>query len=114
MRLLRFRIRTLMVAVAIMGVALAVAPRVFTFALCWRRSYRLAEIYRDSAMELRKSAIVWTEIEGCIPVRGVRITVFRRDQMLRTAAHYDRLALKYDRAAHYPWLPVPPDPPEPE
>jgi hypothetical protein len=28
--------------------------------------------------------------------------------------YYERLAAKYRRVARYPWLPVPPDPPEPE
>ncbi len=32
----------------------------------------------------------------------------------RTAAHFARLQMKYDRAAPYPWLPVAPDPPVPE
>jgi hypothetical protein len=27
---------------------------------------------------------------------------------------WDRIAEKYERAARYPWLPVPPDPPPPE
>ncbi len=30
------------------------------------------------------------------------------------AEFYSRLREKYDRAARYPWLPVAPDPPEPE
>lgn len=30
------------------------------------------------------------------------------------ADHRDRLARKYERAARQPWLPVAPDPPEPE
>jgi hypothetical protein len=31
-----------------------------------------------------------------------------------TAPQYRRLARIYQRAARYPWLPVPPDPPEPK
>ena len=30
------------------------------------------------------------------------------------AAHHAALRSKYERAARYPWLPVEPDPPEPE
>jgi hypothetical protein len=33
---------------------------------------------------------------------------------VRRIQHYRRLAEKYDFAARYPWLPVAPDPPEPE
>ena len=29
------------------------------------------------------------------------------------AAHHDALRRKYESAARHPWLPVPPDPPEP-
>jgi hypothetical protein len=32
----------------------------------------------------------------------------------RRADYYARSARKYERAARYPWLPVPPDPPAPE
>jgi hypothetical protein len=35
------------------------------------------------------------------------------DQMLDRADHHASLARKYERAAHRPWLPVDPDPPEP-
>src|SRR5829696_982457 len=30
----------------------------------------------------------------------------------RLEAYYGRLRAKYERAARYPWLPVPPDPPK--
>jgi hypothetical protein len=37
------------------------------------------------------------------------------DRHLRQrTAYYYRQRLKYERAARYPWLPVPPDPPKPE
>jgi hypothetical protein len=36
------------------------------------------------------------------------------DETSRKVAHQLRLVDKYDRAARRPWLPVPPDPPEPE
>jgi hypothetical protein len=35
-------------------------------------------------------------------------------RMLRITRHYEQLKFKYRHAARYPWLPVPPDPPEPE
>ena len=34
--------------------------------------------------------------------------------MMDRADHHASLARKYERAARYPWLPVEPDPPEPE
>jgi hypothetical protein len=36
------------------------------------------------------------------------------DLMMDRADHHASLARKYERAARYPWLPVEPDPPEPE
>jgi hypothetical protein len=36
------------------------------------------------------------------------------DRMMDRADHHASLARKYERAARYPWLPVEPDPPEPE
>jgi hypothetical protein len=36
------------------------------------------------------------------------------DRMIDRAHHHASLARKYERAARYPWLPVEPDPPEPE
>jgi hypothetical protein len=33
---------------------------------------------------------------------------------LRRAAYHERLGQNYRRAARHPWLPVEPDPPEPE
>jgi hypothetical protein len=36
------------------------------------------------------------------------------DRMMDRADHHASLAYKYERAARYPWLPVEPDPPEPE
>lgn len=39
-------------------------------------------------------------------------TIIARDRA--RAAWHERLRLTYERAARYPWLPGPPDPPEPE
>jgi hypothetical protein len=36
------------------------------------------------------------------------------DRMMDRADHHASLARKYEEAARYPWLPVEPDPPEPE
>ncbi len=36
------------------------------------------------------------------------------DRMMDRAEHHESLARKYEQAARYPWLPVEPDPPEPE
>jgi hypothetical protein len=103
----------MMVAVAIVAFALVFTPKVFMFVLRWNQSYRMAAMYRDSARRLRTSAIAWREIDvPCFapPATPVRITSARRYQMFRSATERDRQALKYDRAARYPWLSVAPDP----
>jgi hypothetical protein len=38
----------------------------------------------------------------------------RKTRLLGVIAYHEAMARKYDRAARYPWLPVEPDPPEPE
>jgi hypothetical protein len=90
----RFRTRTLMVAVAAVGVALGAGVTL------WRRS---AE-FRQRALE-----------HGWLAERGRspwwfgpvdRPSLFRR-------WHHDSIRAKYERAARYPWLPVLADPPEP-
>jgi hypothetical protein len=47
---------------------------------------------------------------------GSRCDDLRRhlDQISQGVEYYSALARKYRRAAHYPWLPVEPDPPEPD
>ena len=36
------------------------------------------------------------------------------DRMMDRANHHAAMAHKYEHAARYPWLPVKPDPPEPD
>jgi hypothetical protein len=97
----RFTVRRLMIAVAIIGLALALAvmlKRSGEFrALAEKQAYYEAGslAYADDARG-----------EGGDPQR-----VARGEQM---AAYHRALKAKYERAARYPWLPVEPDPPEPE
>jgi hypothetical protein len=96
----RFTVRRLMIAVVVVGLISAVGIEI-------RRYLREGEIlrqrYRDRAnfYELRIELVTnWT-------IESVRSREIRR-------AHCERLWKKYDFAAHHPWLPVAPDPPEPE
>ncbi len=84
----RFTLRRMMIAVAIVAILLGLAEMT-------RR--------RRAAFREKSTAIRWSEyVEG----HGKR-----RPEI---AEHYRRMAEKYERAARYPWLPVAPDPPEPE
>jgi hypothetical protein len=104
----------MMVAVAIVGIALQTTVLVFRS----REYRRLAERYR----QLESNTL------GIAERYGVHAEVYRgygRIDMAKDAergaaesrlwhTHHHSLRLKYDRASRYPWLPVAPDPPEPE
>lgn len=89
----RFRLRTLMIAVAV------VALLAFGVTLI-----RNARRYRRTAVH---HAIVSRIIEieaGRAPTQSDR----------ERAAYHSKLNDKYEHAASRPWLPLPPDPPPPE
>ncbi len=83
----RFTLRRMMIAVAILAISMAAALR-------WFDLHSRARAYAFWA------AVSPMNIKG---PKGERM-----------AMHYDLLRLKYERAARYPWLPVAPDPPEPK
>lgn len=101
MPLPRMTTRRWMIAVAIMGVLMAAeATR--------RRWAELSAEYRQAATLHRALTEVYRS--------GAHLDSRVEDpaDTLRLVAHQLRLAEKYERAAQRPWLPVPPDPPEPE
>jgi hypothetical protein len=109
----RFTVRRLMIAVAIVALALGI------FAECVRLS--------------RKSASFRTQAEACSGIEETLRMIIaasgpdtpvdvspgpgmpsRRFTAMVVAEHQAALKLKYERAARRPWLPVEPDPPEPQ
>jgi hypothetical protein len=95
---LRFTVRRLMVAVAAVGLALGLC------ATCRSRSqqyYALMMSHKSRAMELIDNAQPGTDAAA------------RRRFHTRITWH-EVMYAKYKHAARYPWLPVAPDPPEPE
>ena len=91
----RFRIRTLLFAVALAAVLLALNDRRVKFE-------GIAEQHRRDAVRGRPVRIL-----SFRPRVGVPILSPRHEW-------HDAMADKYSRAARYPWLPAGPDPPEPE
>ena len=86
----------------------------------WRAMRRRAETYAARARHHADLVAVLRSIAArdgeeapvdVSPGPGARSVLF---PLRVVAAHEDRLRRKYERAARYPWLPVPPDPPEPE
>lgn len=116
----RFTIRRMMVAVATVGMIFGVAAiwqRHRTFlkqAAGHEAEARICEINSDDNDkiqhqfdELRKKAGMGADPNKDSTLEYIRIMRLHGD-------HCRRLAHKYERAAHYPWLPVAPDPPVPE
>jgi hypothetical protein len=102
MRSPRFRLRTLMAAVAVAGVGLGLWTGLHRRA---RRFQGLAEYHR-----MRSTA-------GVSPLnpRGPTVVNFLWEETPRArASWHSAMADKYTYAARSPWLPVAPDPPPPE
>jgi len=97
MRLPRFRHRTLMVAMAVVGLALGMSARRARFqAIAADHKSRTAMIGAGDLLVME-----WFDARG------------RRVKSRQLSQWHAALARKYERAAHYPWLPVAPDPPPP-
>src|SRR5207248_5318610 len=91
----RFRLRTLLVALAVVGVVLGLVER--------RRRFRRLAAYHEMRVArgtLSPSVPVW--IDG----RGEPVTARHSDW-------HEAMRIKYERAAARPWLPVMPDQPPP-
>jgi len=89
----RLTIRWMVLVVAVVGLACGMLVR--------------SARHRDKA--LRYTLSDYVVVQGYYPERTPSLE--RRVGQL--SAHYSVLAAKYERLARYPWLPVPPDPPEP-
>jgi hypothetical protein len=92
----RFTVRRLMVAVAVMGVVFGL--------------YIASE---QRAAEFRQRAIHHTnEFSGCYSPEG--LTTAQIGIILQRREYHQAMMVKYRWAARYSWLPVALDPPEPE
>ena len=96
----RFTVRRMMVAVAavaiLLGAALTLRGR--------QRWFR----------ELRREHQTRALLEFEVPLKNGTIPRERRGHAIRLRDWHWRLVEKYRRATRYPFLPVAPDPPEPE
>ncbi len=124
----RFTIRRMMIAaiVAILiggtlqGLALRRSSEVFLRLASEHSAKEQADI--ESAEAMRRANVApfeWkAEYEKDANMRAMRAmseSTQRRAKKRETrAAYHAALSAKYERAARYPWLPVAPDPPEPE
>jgi hypothetical protein len=101
--LVRFTIRRLMVGVAMAALLLGAIVGVENRR---QRFLAIANIHRANL-------IAWEEV-GSSEASRERFDISGRKVSLEADRWHLQMAEKYDRAARYPWLPVRPDPPEPE
>lgn len=104
MRLPRFRVRTLMAAVAVVGMLLGGSNEIVR-TLKWRRLDCQLRAIDQSVAESYYRGTLWS-------CRGPSVPPPVPDA--RKAAFHATLRRKYEWAARYPWLPVAPDPSAPE
>ena len=101
----RFTVRRLMVAVAIMG-SLSYGLRLWIL----NRTYRL----RAESHVARKTEARGREAWAAKMAKSGYLSAPRASVEASKVEYHDNMAIKYDHAARYPWLPVEPDPPEPK
>src|SRR4051812_39209108 len=113
MRLPKFRVRTLMVALVAAWSWMVVAKMLWGPELEQRRvEYRTraedhADLARNYAELVASYSTPVARRGGCVwPPRTLA-------EVRLSAAYHARLKTKYERAARFPWLPVAPDPPPP-
>jgi hypothetical protein len=113
----RFTVRRLMIVVAVVAIAVWL-PIVLT-----RRAkyHRLAREFDARATVARSLGPYGRLHAGSVAIRDDTVYVFQQEAggapFVCVGAHsdyYDAMKTKYERAARYPFLPVAPDPPEPE
>jgi hypothetical protein len=126
----RFTVRRLMVAVAVVATILWSVHTIHRWRLYRERLryYILAEnLYRPrpsapermAASQEAQGLVCYFRVEqaaGRLPVGVCRLRfgLGTEAEIRRFADHLAVLKRKYELAAYYPWLPVAPDPPEPE
>lgn len=112
---MRFTVRRMMIAVALVAVLMASAielPRLWVL----RRQYLgLAEKYGYWEIRLNGSVAIRQDLSyySTSQPRGPEPSPARLAEMKDQAAYYARQRAKYEHAARYPWLTVAPDEPVP-
>ena len=115
MQLPRFRLRTLMLAVAIVAIVLRLAP---LRAEMNRRSdfYRQRAAYHAALAAAHRIAGKTQELRADRSKEDADAARHREGAAAsaKVAAYHAGMRDKYNRVARYPWLPVEPDPQSPE
>lgn len=85
----RFTVRWLMIAVAIVAVVLGLSRWLWNRSVAFRAIADVHNAHRMGSIPMHTGNLPWL-------------------------MYHIEMEKKYDRAARYPWLPVAPDPPEPQ
>ncbi len=105
----RFTVRRLMVAVAVVGLALWLGKGLIRH---WRyRSLAAAYATKESLARRLSTGDVTATSSTLFATRPGEQPV---TSVMANRDYYAAMREKYERAARSPWLPVAPDPPEPE
>ena len=105
MRVPKFRVRTLMIAVAVLGIAFGGIAGLQRMNQRMQRFHALAREHRHREIVNRLT------VQGLV-MQGAASPGVERHRVL--TEYHKALKLKYEYAASHPWLPVSSDPPEPE
>lgn len=114
MRLPQFRVRTVLIGVALIAMCVYGGMEVR------KSSYRRLAAEHANAAKLARFQALFTLSDRFLPSKKYMARTFpnispiTREWLIQSATHHEALAAKYERAAQYPWLPVEPDPPAPE
>lgn len=104
MRVPKFRIRTLLIAVAVLGIAFGSLTGLLRMDQRRQRLRVLAQNHRQQGIVNR------LKLEGSVAHGAEKADT---DKYRTLAEYHHTLTLKYEYAASHPWLPVSSDPPEP-
>jgi hypothetical protein len=105
MRVPKFGIRTLMIAVAVLGIAFGGLAGLLRMGQRAQRLHAVAREHRQREIVNRLT------VQGLV-MQGAARPGVERHRVLTDYHH--ALKLKYEYAASHPWLPVSSDPPEPK
>jgi hypothetical protein len=102
----RFTVRRMMIAVAVLALLLAIAASLLRRSLAYQRA---ASLHRDAAMECAQSL-------GKIPTGNydLRTELRHNNLMLRRMEWHFNVRAHYLSVVRRPWIAVEPDPPYPE
>lgn len=115
----RISLRTMMIAVAALGLLLGVEALRrrsdgFRRRALWHAMLEDRSTWDYVMVSSKVAPAREPDAPGRPPGGEEKERTEQAERSLRSAAHHGALRVKYERAANAPWLPVGPDPPSPD